>query len=183
MDQDSNVGGAATIVVGLLAGTIGAGVTGLLQIRRDRFDRLRERQLTAADDFATAASEVFIRLTARMEALPEAESEEQKREWLEQLTAALRESRKELHEATGRLPRIELLFGVESPAASAAVNLMNHLHRMSLELQKEDVEVEVFTREWKAAADASSRFNSEAHLVLAQSWWYQRQHRKKNQKS
>jgi hypothetical protein len=112
-----------------------------------------------------------------VESLPEAASVEEQRQWLEQLAAAFRESRKDVHEATGRLPRLELLFGVGSPTASAAANLMNHLHRMSLELQKEPTDIHVFNREFQAAAEASDQFHAAANLVVARSWWYQHRHR------
>jgi hypothetical protein len=171
------VGTAGLVVVGLLSGVIGAGLTGLLQLRRDRLDRLRERQLAAADDFATVAAEVFISLAVRMETLPSGEaalaqlSDDEKREWLEQIRRASKETRKDVHVATARLPRLELLFGVDSPPAAAATQLIGHLHKMSLELAKERGDLPTFTREYTSAAEASGRFHKAANAVVAQSQW------------
>jgi hypothetical protein len=49
-----------TALVALFAAALGAGVTGLLQLRRDRIESLRQRQLDAADAFAAAASRALL---------------------------------------------------------------------------------------------------------------------------
>src|SRR5262245_38530866 len=109
------------VVIGLVSGVIGVAVAGLLQIRGRRLEQLRERQIEAADEFAKAAAEVFLTLTARMESLGDPAGRE--REWLEGFQRAAMDARALMHETTRRLPRLELLFGVESATAGSATEV------------------------------------------------------------
>ncbi len=74
----------------------------------------------------------------------------------------------------GQRPPVELLFGVGSPAAAAAIETARHLNRMTTELAKRPPDVDVFSREFEAAADESGRFHEKANAVVTQSWCQRR---------
>src|SRR5689334_8875132 len=104
-------------------------------MRRGRIEQLRDRQLSAADDFASAGTLVFLTLSRKMEALGTPDPTNP-RAWLEGFADAVTETRGAIHELTARLARLELLFGVGSATTSKAGELITHLHLMSAELQK-----------------------------------------------
>ena len=161
----------------VIAGAVGAGITGLLQLQRDRIEALRKRRLDAADEFATAAADVFIQLTSKFEQLPNVQQNPQAR--LDGLTRAIADARTDIHALTGRLPRIELLFGVKSPAGGAATDTVRHLLLMTSEMEKPNADGNVIDREYRAAADASGLFHQKAFDAFGgrpwwQQWWAER---------
>src|SRR5206468_2406023 len=98
--------------------------------RAGRVRELNERQVGASDDFMAAATEVFVSLTASMESLGQPEPE-QAQTWLGGMANAVDAAQANVHEVTRRLPRVELLFGSESPAAAAAAKTLRHLLKMT----------------------------------------------------
>jgi hypothetical protein len=164
----STLDAAITALVGF-AGIIAGG---LLQMRRGRIEQLRERQLVAADDFATAATAVFVQLTQKMEALGRPDPANPA-PWLEGFKRAVDESKDILHELTHRLPRLELLFGAGSPTASAGMNVSRHLHAMMKELNKHPGDQAVVVAEFEAAADSFGEFNKAANNVMTRGGWRQ----------
>jgi hypothetical protein len=159
---------AVTALVGF-AGVIAGG---LLQMRHGRIDQLRERQLVAADDFASAATTFFVDLTRRMETLGRPDPTDPTH-WLEGMKAAIDGIRNVLHDMTHRLPRLELLFGVGSPTASAAMNVSSHLHRMVTELDQHPPDPTTVETEYEAAADYFGEFNKHANEVMTRPGWRQ----------
>jgi hypothetical protein len=158
-----------SILIGLLGGVIGAGLAGLLQLRGARLEQLRERQIIAADEFASAATEVLVLLTTRAEALGPSAGRET--EWLADLNEIAAEIRVLAHEVTRRLPRLELLFGVGRPAAGAAMETAGALLRLTAELQKADTNVDRFVEHHEAAVTAFGRFNKAAHQEMTVPAW------------
>jgi hypothetical protein len=161
-----------TILVGLLAGVIGAGMTGLLQIRGQRLDQLRTRQISAADELTSAAAEVFVSLTARMQSLGDPPGREAA--WLAGFKAASDEAQANMHQATRAFPRIELLFGVNSPTGAAGAQMISGLFRMTEELRKQPGSRQVVIDNYQGAADAFGDFNREANRVITLPAWRQR---------
>lgn len=153
-----------------LVGFLGVIAGGLLQMRRGRIEQLRERQLLAADDLATAGTVVFLTLSRKMEALgaPEPAAPEA---WRHGFAAAVDEARDAVHALTARLPRLELLFGVGSPPASKAAELIDHLHRMTSELNNAGGNAQRVVELYEAAADAFAGFNWEAHEAMTVPEW------------
>jgi hypothetical protein len=160
------------VAITALVGFAGVIAGGLLQMRRGRIEQLRERQLVAADDFATAATAAFVQLTQKMEALGRPDPANPA-PWLVGFKRAVDESRDVLHELTHRLPRLELLFGVGSPTAAAAMNVSRHLHAMMNELDKHPGDEAVVVAEFGAAADSFGAFNREANKVMTHAGWRQ----------
>ncbi len=160
-----------TALVAIVGGAVGAGVTGLLQLRRDRVEALRQRQLAAADDYATLLAQVFLRLSARIDSLPSADSlktDAEREKWLSDLNLAANASRSDLREASAAAPRIELLFGVNSEVGQAALQAIRHLLLMSDALNKRNLDA--FNTEYREAANASGRFHRAAHVAIAEGW-------------
>jgi hypothetical protein len=155
-----------------LVGFLGVIAGGLLQMRRGRIEQLRERQLVAADEFASAGTTVFLTLSLKMEALGQPDLANPK-PWLDGFAAAVEETRDALHELTARLPRLELLFGVGSGTPSKGAELISHLHRMTLELKKPARNATPVVKEFEAAADAFGDFNRRANQAMTLPGWRQ----------
>ena len=117
-----------TLVVGLGAGVLGSLLTTTLRIRHEREADFRSRMLEAADDFVSAAMSAVDRaaehdlkyslrkLDAEVRTATTALSAEHRKE-IDELWDSTSEA---LREAIRRVPRIRLLFGVESEAAAHA---------------------------------------------------------------
>jgi hypothetical protein len=160
-----------TVLVGFLSGVLGVVAAGLLQIRGSRLEQLRDRQIAAADEFGQVAAEVFVTLTARMETLGDPSGREQ--EWLVRFQEASNEVRKQMHETTRRLPRLEILFGVDSPTAGSAGKVVEGLYRMTAQLKAGAGTLEEVTTNYRSAADAFGRFNKAAHGAVSLPAWRQ----------
>jgi hypothetical protein len=152
-----------------LQGFVGGVGAKLLELRGHRLAHLRERQLDAADDFASAATAVFIRLGADMEALGSPAGREV--EWLAALRAAVDEARQSVHDVTARSPRVELLFGRGKAPSSAAVQAVENIHRMSAELTRAETDVETVTTAFESGADALGDFTDAVHGALTTPMW------------
>ena len=165
-----------TAVVALVAGAVGAGITGLLHLRRDRVEALRQRQLDAADALAASAARVLLSVKLLVDSYPKQETPANLERWRED-GKRLRESfAEEVRDVTALTPRIELLFGVESPASVAALQACFDLTQMAIGLRP-PVGAEAFTWGYKLAANSMLRFHHEAHLVVAGSLWRRLRHK------
>lgn len=60
--HDPGVDAAVAITAGLAGGSLGALITTLLRISHEREEQLRERMITAADDFGTGILQAIIDL-------------------------------------------------------------------------------------------------------------------------
>jgi hypothetical protein len=165
-----------TALVALVAGSLGAGLTGLLQLRRDRVETLRQRQLDAADAFAASTARALLSVKLLIDAQPRDRTDDALRRWRE-AGHALRESLwDDVREVAGHGPRVELLFGIKTPASVAAMQTVYDLTLMATHLQP-PLNEEAFAWAYKLAIEAAMRFHDEAHVVVATSWWGRRRHR------
>ena len=115
----------------LVAALIGGGVVALLRISYERREKIRERQIEAADDFVATALRTSLRLRDAIQAA-EQHGEPSERgsrfrirdsatdKLLPDVEAATELARELGDEAYARLARVQLLFGAESEAALAA---------------------------------------------------------------
>jgi hypothetical protein len=158
-----------TLLIALVAGLVGGVGAKLLELRGHRIANLRERQLDAADDFASAATAVLIRLGANMEGL--GTPVDGGAEWLESFRKAVGETRQGVHDVTGRLARVELLFGREQLQSSTAVQVVEALHRMSAEIAKPQSDVAVVAAAFQSSADALGTFTDAVHEALTTPVW------------
>jgi hypothetical protein len=165
-----------TAVVALIAGALGAGIAGLLQLRRDRVETLRQRQLDAADAFAAATARVLLQVKLVLDTHPKQTTEPRIDKWREDASEIVGALRREVQEVAAHTPRVELLFGVKSPASVAALQTTFDLTEMANALQP-PVNEEAFAWAYKLAAAAALRFHDEANMVVAASWWRRRRHK------
>jgi hypothetical protein len=120
-----------TALLALAAGALGAGITGLLQLQRDRIESLRQRQLDAADEFAVLASSVLLRVKLLIDSRPKENTPENVETWKGLVRDVRRELLSDVREVAAHAPRVELLFGVASPAGKAAVQAAFDLTEMA----------------------------------------------------
>jgi hypothetical protein len=165
-----------TALVALIAGAVGAGVAGLLQLRRDRIETLRQRQLDAADAFAASASGVLLQVKLLLDSHPRERTEANMEKWRQDAKPVRDALLEEVREIAAHTPRVELLFGVKSPASVAALQTTFDLTRMAQALQP-PVNEEAFAWAFNLAGSTAMRFHDEAHLVVAGSWWTKRRHK------
>jgi hypothetical protein len=165
-----------TALVALVAGAIGAGLTGLLQLRRDRIETLRQRQLDAADAFAAAAARALLQIKLILDSYPKEKTDANIELWRRKVRPVRDAFPEEVGRVAAHTPRVELLFGVESPASVAAIQTTFDLTRMADALQS-PIDSEVFSWAYKLAAGSALRFHDEAHVVVAGSWWLRRLHK------
>jgi hypothetical protein len=158
-----------TLLVAIVAGFVGGLGAKLLEVRGNRLAHLRDRQLLAADEFASAAALVFIRLGAQMEALGAPADREA--EWLAAFRAAVADMRQGVHDVTARLPRVELLFGRSTPPAASAVLAVESLHRISAELNKDETSIATVTSAFERGAEALGEFTDAARTALTAPVW------------
>lgn len=116
-----------TVVTGLGAGTLGAGLTAW----NDRQERFRDRLIEAADEFTAAAAEALVKLRDAVSAVREAND-----------AARMKSSTEEAWEhhdaALCRSARVDLLFGPGSATASSASAFLSHLAQASAVLRPPD---------------------------------------------
>jgi hypothetical protein len=166
-----------TAVVAVFAGAVGAGPTGVLQLRRDRIEALRQRQLDAADAFAAAMSLVLRQVKMLDDSYPKREDDHAGLEKWHQYGTSLQDSLLEqVAELASHAPRVEVLFGVESAAAIAANRATWDLTEMAKALRP-PINQEIFSWTFKLAAGAALRFHDEAHTVVTAPWWRRRAHK------
>lgn len=164
-----------TAVIALIAGALGAGLTGLLQLRRDRVEALRQRQLDAADAFAAAVARVLLQVKLTIDTRPKDQSEEHMNAWRERNIEVFDTLPEQVQEVAALAPRVELLFGVASPAAVAAVKTAWDLGQMAKALRP-PINPLAFEWAYKLAGGTAMRFHDEANVVVAASWWRRHRH-------
>jgi len=164
-----------TALVALVAGAVGAGITGLLQLRRDRVETLRLRQLDAADAFAAAAARVLLSVKLLLDSYPNEATKANVERWREGGRKFRDSLVDDVRDVTAHTPRIELLFGVKSPASVAALQASFDLTQMTSSLRP-PVGEEAFIWAYELAANSMLRFHDEAHLVVAGSLWRRVRH-------
>ena len=106
------------LVLGAFAGWVGRYVLQVTKQRSEELHWLRDRMLAAADEFATSA----MRVTAEIGAKSTFDMNDR-----DDAFAQVKAYRLAHTEAAARLPRVDLLFGVESPSAEAARAELHHL--------------------------------------------------------
>ena len=119
-----------TLVVAVLGAFLGGLAATWLRARHERDEAMRDRQLTAADDFATGYQQALIALEQAWNAslehgfLDEDESiiirDPQTREYPAAITAALKNAGEKIAEVQAREARIALLFGPTRPRRTPA---------------------------------------------------------------
>jgi hypothetical protein len=147
---------AGAAVTGVIAGLL----TTRLRIQHEREERLRERMLTAADDFVTGAQQAHRGLWETMSA------EEQGSRVTDRLPAAS-ELVKVAHD---RLARVELLFGTETPAGKAADATNNALWKYRSALEQEPPAMGLAAKSNEEALTQLNRFTALARAALAEPW-------------
>jgi phage baseplate assembly protein W len=114
------------VVIGLLSGAAGALLTTVLRISHERAAELRTRMLEAADNFvAAAASGTDVMHRTSLKVFPIRTfgadmSDAVARPLEKDAEVALSEAREVFGAVIRHLPRIRLLFGVDSPATHEA---------------------------------------------------------------
>ncbi|HEY2354683.1 MAG TPA: hypothetical protein VGH79_07290 [Gaiellaceae bacterium] len=165
-----------TALVALVAGAVGAALTGLLALRRDRVEALRQRQLDAADSFASAAARVLLNMKTLLEALPRDPNDADLGAWVEAVDDERGELRRDVLKLVAHTPRIELLFGIESPPSVAALQAGHDLTQASNALRPPINRVR-FAAAYMLAAGSTFRFHDAVHHVVASSWWRRLRHK------
>jgi hypothetical protein len=147
---------AGAAVTGVIAGLL----TTRLRIQHEREERLRERMLTAADDFVTGAQQAHRGLWETMAA------EEQGSTVAERLPAAS-ELVKVAHD---RLARVKLLFGTDTPAGQAAEATNNELWNYRSALEQEPPASGLAAKANREATAQLNRFTALARAALEEPW-------------
>jgi hypothetical protein len=121
-----------TIVIAFLSaslgGLIGTVLSTLLRIRHERETELRQRMLVAADDFTTAALQATLHLV-RLQDIDDALDDEGMIN--ETTQTQLNEAQRHIDETHARLARVQLLFGEDTWAGSAAGDVLAY-HRKAI---------------------------------------------------
>src|SRR5213078_3852392 len=106
-------------------GAIGSVLTTLIRGRHERDAQLRDRMIAAADDFATAALRAQMQLWMAA-AVPGTRGGDS-RDDRAHVATHLPETLRRIDEAHGRVARIQLLFGNDTSAGTAAKDTINAL--------------------------------------------------------
>jgi hypothetical protein len=155
-----------TVVISVISAFIGGGagaiVTVMLQSRHQRQEAWRSRLVPAADDFSTGVLQALlvhrdavnvVRIAVELQSRAE-ERGEVADVHTSKVRAVLRTLTDRVDVAHSRLPRIQLLFGTESPTAKAGLEAILALRRGNVLLsQRPTPDV---TEARRAAADAQS---------------------------
>jgi hypothetical protein len=154
---------AELVLVGVVSGAGGAVVAALLRIRHERRELVRERMLVAADDFGTGAIQAFIplrriELIDRANAVGEATFQERLLRYGDLVD-----------EVTARLARVELLFGVGSPSAVAANQVVAGLSEVRRELETAAPRQNELARHGGSAATHLNQFTEGASRAIGSS--------------
>jgi hypothetical protein len=104
--------------VTILAAIAGGLLVALLNVRHQRTEGIRDRMLTAADEFSTGMGQA---LMAARDVSAKAEDALNVDGSLKRASDAVEEARRCVDEAEARTGRVALLFGVESPTNGMAV--------------------------------------------------------------
>jgi hypothetical protein len=157
------------LVSSAITGVAASLITTRMRINYDREESLRTRMLSAADDFslrATQAANVLYRavhLVAPEDLLDEEGNYEP--DEAARLRDAAEEVRPVIDETRVYLPRVQLLFGLRSPAGTAALQLMGNLGHVAQVLEDEP-DVDYMRGVFDKATEANAVFMREARRAL-----------------
>lgn len=136
----------AALIGGVIGARIGALTTTLARGANEREQHLRDRMVTAADEFATGLRQATISVNAaRGAAVTHGTTDESSRlrvhdpataELVPEISDAINRAGAVVDEAHARLPRVQLLFGYESPAAAYADESIGRLRATLRTLQE-----------------------------------------------
>jgi hypothetical protein len=138
------VDAAVAIIAGLVGGSIAALITTLLTISHEREKQLRERMITAADDFGTGVFQAIIGLRdAKGAALHHGRRDQSGQLWITDeggrrypaVADAFEAANRLVDAAHARYPRIQLLFDVGTRAETAAQACVIHMQAAIINLQ------------------------------------------------
>jgi hypothetical protein len=155
---------ATTVIVGIVAGIGGAVISTALRIGYEREENLRARMIAAADDFSIALARALLRLNETHSSLEKGT--------LSKMEPSLEEGRLAMNEAHTRLGRVELLFGDESKAGSAAIDAIVKLRAACKFLTKASSKDDLggYTEAYDQAHSFHLQF-SRAVRVTIRPWW------------
>ena len=97
-------------------------------------EQLRALQLAALDVFASAAMEVHVALTQRLEKLGAPAEGVDRLEWLEAMQQAADRARDHANDLTRAFPRIEVLFGHKSTVSQWRGTVLKSQLELTFEL-------------------------------------------------
>lgn len=161
MDGEASL--AQLLVVGLLSGAGGAVLATWIRTRHERLERLRERMLTAADEYAQAAEEVFeAAWAAQGDPGPE----------------AVAHVRQRVHTVLMRSSRLTLVFGVESATDDEATRTNGWLIAFNALLDEDPPDLNEARDALGNAIDAHVDFVEAAHADLTSSRLWRRARRR-----
>jgi hypothetical protein len=156
----------ATVLIAIgsaaLTGVIAGLLTTRLRIQHEREERLRERMLNAADDFATGAQQAH-------RGLWEALAAEDQGSTIEERLPAASELVKVAHD---RLARVKLLFGTKTPAGRAAEATNNALWNFRSALEAKPPDKELAAKANGEALAELLQFTDEARAALEEPWQF-----------
>jgi hypothetical protein len=156
----------ATVLVAVVGSALAGVAVGLLRMRHDRSESFRDRMLTAADDLATGLMQAVLVAGHVVGELEDYLIDEKQPEG----RGDLRELRRLIDEATARLARVELLFGVGSVTVERANAVLGCLRRVPYTLQSGGNlhrRLDEAVDEYQAAASAYRAFSAAAREAVA----------------
>lgn len=149
-----------TAAIAVLASLVTAIVSAMLQRSHDRDERIRDRMVIAADDFATGAIQTFQAL--RDLANPPVPS-------FQPPNAS--EARRLLDELMARIARVELLFGEDSSTASDGRDLLNELNELVTKIEKGLLAGAAIAPDVASANEKRRAFQRSALIALRAGTW------------
>ena len=142
------------------AGLVVGGLTTRWRIRHEREEHLRDRMISAADDFVTGALQAQV-------ALWEAGGAEERGSSLE---GRRPEALRLIAEAHARVARVNLLFGLNTEAGKAATETINDLWNGRHALESVPPLREGVLQASSAALEDLNKFSELARSALAEPW-------------
>jgi hypothetical protein len=142
------------------AGLVVGALTARWRIQHEREEQLRDRMISAADDFVTGALQAQV-------ALWEAGGAEERGSSLE---ARRPEALRLIAEAHARLARVNLLFGLNTAAGEAATDTINDLWSGRHALESIPPSREGVLQASGVALEALNKFTELARNALAEPW-------------
>jgi hypothetical protein len=134
-----------SIVAALFGGAVGGIIVRVMQSRHERAEAWRDRLVPAADDLATGILQAILAVRDAVGVAHGAESDQDLEVEpdkkvpsildLPEVQEANAELERRVDEAHARLARVQLLFGVQSPAETAAADCVRALRKAQMHLR------------------------------------------------
>lgn len=190
--SSSGVETTIAIIVGLASGALGAIVTARLRFSYERGKVIRDRMITAGDDFVTAVFHTIVALQeAHAAALRHGRTESSgqlpitdrwgKRQvsitdpWgkrLPEVDIAYREASRRIDEALARYTRIQLLFGIGTQAERAARSCAIEMQAALANLEASPFpNFPAYTKAFTGLSEWQERFGARAHEAIRGERW------------